>query len=112
MVGINSTRDDNGIQSLIRENNQSHETKAVSPTEATLRVRAIGERQPGAGEQGEQQQGRQAYRGPERRSGRDRRNDHRNILLDTRTNRERRRTFNQNDDTATDIPVRGIDIKI
>ena len=111
MVGFITNPDDNGIRSLIRDNNKDTSTKAVTPTEAALRVRTVGERQPQEEQHREQQQ-RPQYRGPERRSGQDRRNEHSNIMLDTRTNRERRRTFNPVDTQQDDIPVRGIDIKI
>ncbi len=110
MVGFITNPDDNGIRALMRDNKKSDTTKAVTPTEATLRVRAVGERQPD--EEQRREQSHPQYRGPERRSGKDRRNEQDKVMLDTRTNRERRRNLTPEDVNQEEIPVRGIDIKI
>jgi len=110
VVGFITNPDDNGIRSLIRENKQQDRLKPVNHTEAVLRVRETGG-QP-TQEAVEAINRHAPYRGPERRSGKDRRKTRDRILLDTRNNRERRRNFNPSYSENGDIPVRGIDVKI
>lgn len=108
MAGINFRPDDLGLRSLIRENNQGRQATAVTPTEAAQHVRSTEER----GERREDMPASQ-YHGPERRRGKDRRKEERDVLLDTRTKRERRRNLNPSyREEEEDIPVRGIDITV
>jgi len=102
MTDITNFRpDDLGTRALERENDRPRQTMPGTPVAPVAPVRDrqsrdMDRRKGGAGE----------WKGPERRSGRDRRQRQVPVLLDTRSHRERRRSPQQAGDGVT---YRGID---
>ncbi|WJW75252.1 hypothetical protein QVG61_12290 [Thiohalobacter sp. IOR34] len=99
MSGINLRPDDLGLQSLKDQNQAPNKARAVSPAAPYPRVQPGGER-PAAERSAASERPR-----VERRKGGDRRKRNLPVILDTRTQRERRRE--PNDEQST--PVRGVD---
>lgn len=97
MTDITNFRpDDLGTRALEQENAAPRQTTPSSPVAPVAPVRS--RQSPGADRR---RGGSGEWKGPERRSGRDRRQRQVPVLLDTRSHRERRRSPQQAEDGVT-----------
>ncbi|MFA7593185.1 MAG: hypothetical protein WCY26_05520 [Thiohalobacteraceae bacterium] len=104
MTNVHFRPDDSGLQALKTDNTADRSVRAVSAPAATTAIQSVTD-QPPAVSSGAHPPA--TYQGPERRTG-ERRKGQQRILLDTRSQRERRRQ--PRDQAGTDdVPKVGID---
>lgn len=104
MTNIHFRPDDSGLQALKKDNTTDRPVRAVSAPAATTAIQSVTD-QASATPSGAHPPA--TYQGAERRTG-ERRKGQQRILLDTRSQRERRRQPRDQPDTD-DVPKVGID---
>lgn len=106
MTSINLRPDDNGIQSLKKENATREPAREVSATAPAARTHTLTEKTPLPPQM---ELPITPYKGVERRKG-ERRKSEQSVILDTRIKRERRRQAQDAAPTEDGTPKIGIDV--
>lgn len=101
MTSITIRPDDSGLQALKKDNASASANRELGAVQAIARIQSIGEQPPTP----PQAPATAIYTGPERRKG-ERRKGQKNVILDTRGNRERRRQ------TPSDATASGEETKV